>query len=84
MTKPANQRRFTRVPFKVGADLTIGTRRFSVDAIENLSVGGCLLPVDAQAAEGTPCRLEIHIGGGESNLDVRVEGEVLRCASVRR
>lgn len=73
-----DKRRFTRVPFKVAAKLEAGTV-FEVNEIFNLSVGGCLLPVRAVLESGTACIVTIMLSGVSSEMNVRVDGEIVRC-----
>jgi len=39
------QRRFSRVSFRVRAEMTVNNVLYSSEEINNLSVGGCLLPI---------------------------------------
>jgi hypothetical protein len=74
------RRRFTRVPFQVKAELEVGERTLEADDITNLSMGGCLLPLSTEIEEGASCCLRIRLTGASSDLNVQVEGEVLRGA----
>lgn len=73
------KRRFTRIPFRVKAEMTINNRLYSAATIDNLSVGGCLLPIEADIETGTVCRLKIFLTGTNSELSVQVAGKVIRC-----
>lgn len=73
------KRRFTRVPFKVEAELKIDDVTYRSDDITNLSVGGCLLPIQANCEAGAKCHVTIRLGGTSSDLSVAVEGKVLRA-----
>ena len=53
------KRRFTRFPFKMKAELTVGSKRYKVDKINNLSIGGCLLSISEDMRTGKPCSLRI-------------------------
>lgn len=75
----ANKRRFTRVPFHVEAGIKLGQKTYHTDRIENLSIGGCLLPIPTQAVSGNPCVVNIQLSIDSSELHVRVEGQVTRC-----
>lgn len=81
-TDPENpvggKRRFTRVPFDVRTRIEIEGQSHSADRIYNLSVGGCLLPLEILPEKGAPCRVEIQIGGTRTDVSVRVEGEIIR------
>ena len=39
------RRRFTRIPFRVKAEMTVSDVLYKAEEISNLSVGGCLLPI---------------------------------------
>ena len=51
---PEDKRRFTRVSFSVKAELTANNVLYIAEEITNLSVGGCLLPIEADLEPGTP------------------------------
>jgi hypothetical protein len=72
------KRRFTRVPFKVKATLTVDAQHYTTDHLDNLSVGGCLLPLAHAFRSGVACQLQIRMGGASSDLTIKVEGEVVR------
>lgn len=73
------KRRFTRVPFKVKAEMTVNGVLYSVEEINNLSVGGCLLPIMEYIEPGTVCQVRILLSGISSDLSVRTDGKILRC-----
>ncbi len=75
------KRRFTRVPFRVEAELEAAGASYKVSEVFNLSVGGCLLPFDPKFEKGMPCRLTISLSGASSEMCVRVHGEIVRCDS---
>jgi hypothetical protein len=72
------KRRFTRIPFRVTAELAVNMINYSVPEISNLSIGGCVLPVAADLAPATACEVKIVLGGESSELTVRVGGEIVR------
>lgn len=72
------KRRFTRVPFKVEAEVKIGDSSYRTDEISNLSVGGCLLPISVASEATAKCHVRIWLGGTSSELIVAVEGEIVR------
>lgn len=74
------KRRFTRVPFKVNAEVTVKDALYSAEEVKNLSVGGCLLPITADLERGNQCQVRIVLTGASSELSIRVDGEVMRCA----
>lgn len=73
------KRRFARIPFRVKAEMNINNRLYSAATINNLSVGGCLLPIEADVGTGTKCRLKVFLSGTNSELCVQVAGKVSRC-----
>ena len=75
------KRRFARIPFRVKAEMTINNHLYSAAIINNLSVGGCLLPIEADVETGTKCRLKVFLSGTNSELAVQVAGKVIRCES---
>ncbi len=75
------KRRFSRVPFRVSVEMTVNDILYSSEEINNLSVGGCLLPIKMDVGTGTKCNLEILLSGKNSELSVRVEGKIIRCES---
>lgn len=72
------KRRFTRVPFRVRAEMTIDNALYYAEEISNLSIGGCLLPITADLEPGTSCLVRILLSGTSSELNVRVNGKILR------
>ena len=75
------KRRFTRIPFRVKAEVAISNVLYSSEEIDNLSVGGCLLPIDIDVATGTKCRLKIFLSGTTSDLCVQITGKIFRSES---
>lgn len=73
-----NKRRFTRIPFKVGARIDIKDQSYTVNEIFNLSIGGCLLPVSEKLKTGIKCLVRITLSEINDNIGVWVEGEVVR------
>jgi Tfp pilus assembly protein PilZ len=75
---PEEKRRFSRIVFRVAAELTVAGMSFSADHIENLSVGGCLFPLSRSFSVGTACRVVITLNGAIDGPKVTVAGEVVR------
>lgn len=73
-----DNRRFTRIQFKMNTEIVINDELFSTDNITNLSVGGCLLPIDKEIASGTSCQIKITLEGTTDEMAIRIEGEVVR------
>ena len=74
-----DNRRFTRIPFKMHTEITVDDRTYSTDNITNLSVGGCLLPVKVDLEPETPCRIAITLEGTTDEMAIRIEGEIVRA-----
>ena len=72
------RRRFTRVPFKVKAEITLNEDSYIVDKINNLSVGGCFLPIVLDCAPKTACHVKISLTGSNNELSVDVDGTIIR------
>ncbi len=75
---PEDNRRFSRIPFKVHVELIAANTTYAADEISNLSVGGCLLPVSEHLESGTPCQVKIILDATDSDVSVTVEGTVVR------
>ncbi len=76
---PEEKRRFSRIVFRVAAELTIKDRTFTAEQIENLSVGGCLFPASGDFPLGTACKMVISLDGALGNPMVSVTGKIVRC-----
>ncbi len=74
------KRRFTRIPFKVKADLEVGSDKFQAPVIDDLSIGGCCLPVNTGLEAGAECRVGIIMENAENTLKVDVYGKIVRCS----
>lgn len=73
------KRRFTRFALKMNGTLHVDKNSYGVGMISNLSIGGCLLPVNAELKKDTPCSLTIDLGMTEREVTVEVEGVIVRC-----
>ena len=76
MTK--EKRGFTRVLFRMKAELSVDNILYNVEKITNISVNGCLLPIAYVFKEGTPCCVRIYLNMKEKEADINVEGEIIR------
>ncbi len=74
------RRRFSRVRFQVEVKMSVNSIMYIAKEINNLSIGGCLLPIDANIEPGEKCQITIQLSGTSSELNVRVEGEIARCS----
>ena len=75
---PREKRKFSRVAFRVAAEIRVDATTFTVQQIENISVGGCLFPTSRSFAVGTPCRVIISLDGAVDAPKVEVNGEIVR------
>lgn len=76
---PEEKRRFSRIVFRVAAELTVDDKTFTAEQIENLSVGGCLFPTSETFPLGTACRVVISLDGAVGSPTVSVAGKIVRC-----
>lgn len=72
------KRRFSRISFNVAAEIKVSGVPYRCEEILNLSIGGCLLPVQADLIPGTDCEVKIMMSGASSDLNLRITGKVLR------
>ena len=77
---PVDNRKFSRIPFKVDAELTVGDTSLRVEELMNLGVGGCLLPITADLKAGTICSVRILLNAAENEISVEITGEIKRSA----
>jgi PilZ domain len=75
------KRRFSRIVFDVRAELTVGDQTFEPGHMDDLSIGGCLLPITATRVLGSPCRVTIFLSGVNSEPVIRVQGKIVRADS---
>ncbi|MDF1593562.1 MAG: PilZ domain-containing protein [Desulfobacterales bacterium] len=75
---PKNKRKFSRIPVKVDAELTVGDTSYRVEEILNLGMGGCRLPVTADFEVGTGCHVRILLNAAESEISVDIAGKIKR------
>ena len=77
------RRRFTRVRFRVKAEMTALGDFYEVAEIRNLSAGGCLLSIGSDLEPGTPCEVKILMTGTQTPLAAFAGGEVVRSEGGR-
>jgi len=75
------KRRFSRIPFRVRAEMIVGGIKYNAEEITNLSVGGCLLPIHADLKTGSACRIKVLLSETGSEISVKVSGNVVRCST---
>lgn len=73
-----NRRRFTRVPFNVVAKLIVAGAVHSIDAVNDLSVGGCSLTSDLKLPSGTSCDIQISLGDSVPQITIQIGATVVR------
>jgi hypothetical protein len=73
-----DNRRFTRIPFKMNTEIVVNDQTYSTNIITNLSVGGCLLPLNIEPAPGSSCRIKITLEGTTDEMAISIEGEIIR------
>lgn len=71
-------RRFSRIPFKVNVELNVKDTHYASREISNLSVGGCLLPIKDNLPAGEPCTINIMLEGSSDDMRVGIDGEIVR------
>ena len=74
----SEDRRFTRIPFKVYTQLKTKDAIYSTNFISNISMGGCLLPITSDLIPGTNCTIMIKLEGTTDELLIKIKGEILR------
>lgn len=72
------KRRFSRVVFKMKAELAVPGKLYTIEEIADLSVGGCQLEVGEELATGTECSLLIILNPADRRMNVEVSGRVIR------
>ncbi|MBN2418606.1 MAG: PilZ domain-containing protein [Deltaproteobacteria bacterium] len=71
-------RKFTRFYYKMRSEFSVNNYLYEMDELINLSIGGCLLPIIANAKSGDDCSLKILLGDNEEGPVVYIEGKVAR------
>jgi len=72
------KRRFTRFPLKMTAVLHVNDKEYTTNSLLNLSIGGCLVPLEVDAAPDMPCNMVICLGSADSELTIRTSGRIIR------
>ena len=73
------RRRFPRIPFTFMTEIKVNDTSYFTEKISNISIGGCLLKIDADLYVGTKCQIFMRLSGESSELTVSIRGEILRC-----
>lgn len=74
------RRRFTRIPFTFMTEVKVDDTSYFTEKISNISIGGCLLKINADLQIGAKCKILICLSGKSSELTVSIRGEILRCS----
>ena len=73
------RRKFSRIPLNFPARLIVDkTEVYDVRELANLSIGGCLVPLDEEVAKGAPCTISIRLAGGLGNTTININGKAVR------
>ena len=59
----------------------VDAQRYTTDRLDNLSVGGCLLPLKHKLQSGVACQLQIWMDGASSDLKINIDGEIVRTGN---
>ncbi|MBN2344630.1 MAG: PilZ domain-containing protein [Deltaproteobacteria bacterium] len=75
------KRRFSRVPFRTLASLesTDGSQSLEGE-VKNLSLAGMLLETDGSIEVNTDVRIEIFLMDGNPDMEIRVNGKIVRIS----
>ena len=75
---PEEKRRFSRICFKMRAELIADGISHSVKEINDIGIGGCRLFVAEEFKLGTVCQVRLFLNGTNNELNILVEGEIIR------
>ena len=78
MSTVENQREFTRVKVAIQAELHVGGNVEVHGELENVSMNGLLLRCETSLPEETPCKIMIHLEGGQGGPTIEAQGHVTR------
>lgn len=79
MHDPEDHRDFTRVHPDIVAELTAPDSQTVGGRLDDLSLSGLQLSVDAKLAEGQSCEVTLVLRGGEPPVRITAKGTVIRC-----
>lgn len=74
----SEKRKFTRIPFEIDAMVTSGESVIESDGIRNVSLGGMYIVSREPLPTGSECEVTVNLAGPDTNLQIRIEGEVVR------
>jgi len=78
-----NKREFTRVKVALHAELRVGGNVIIQGKLENVSFNGLLLQCETILPPDTPCRVFLHLDGGQGGPTIEAQGLVIRDESPR-
>jgi len=78
MSHKAERRESTRVPIRLRAEVYAGDTRVQSEKTRDLGMGGVYLPTARRLPLGTHCRVVLLLEGPSSDLEIQVDGQVVR------
>lgn len=81
MSDKVERRESVRSPVRLRAEIYAGDTRVHCERTRDLGMGGVFLPTDRRLAPGTHCRVVLLIDGPGSDLEVQVDGQIVRVDS---
>lgn len=73
-----NLREFTRIPIHVKVEVVAGEVAVKTEKTIDLSMKGISFISDKNLQVGTDCAVFIHLGNGDSGININVKGRVTR------
>lgn len=68
-------RRFSRIGFWGAGEIVVSGKTYAIKQVEDLSVGGCHFPLEADFPKGTSCVIRMFLAEGQ--ITVLAEAEVV-------
>ncbi len=78
MSVEENHREFTRVKVAIHVELRMGGDVVIQGELDNVSLNGLLLRCETMLPEHAPCRIFLHLDGGQGGPTIEAEGLVSR------
>ncbi|WP_028585859.1 PilZ domain-containing protein [Desulfogranum mediterraneum] len=77
---PSEKRKFSRIHLNFSLTLTLADgSAYLIDTLDDIAIGGCLIPAQAEYARQGPCHITIPLGDSpEAQPRIEVEGEIIR------
>ena len=73
-----NHREFTRVKVAIHVELRMGGNVVIQGELDNVSFNGLLMSCETTLPEQTPCRVFLHLDGGQGGPTIEAQGIVMR------